>query len=84
MEEDAYSFLEWQRMNDPECYKQLYRVFMSPYMMEHAQYFVNAIDSGMPIEQKIPLKEVVKHYKKFKGIKDKIIIKHKGEEEKEL
>lgn len=84
MEEKAYEFFDKLRTQDPECYKYLYRIFMSPYMMERADYYINYIDSGMPIEQKIPLKEVIKHYRKYKGISSNIRVIHKGEEEKIL
>lgn len=86
MKKDAYEFMYSFISTDPEAYKHLYRIFMSPYMMERADYFVQYFHRGgkTPEEELIPLLKVAKYYKKFKGIKDKIVIKRKGRKEYEL
>ena len=84
MEQKAYAFMEHQRTTDPAMYKTLYKVFMSPNMMEHIQQWVSFFASGQKAIGRIPLSEVYKHYKKLKGIKGTIKVVHKGEEEREL
>lgn len=82
MDKDAYEFMFNLTRTDPEAYKYLYKIFMSPYMMERADYFVLYFSRGgkVPNGQTIPLVEVIKHYRKYKGIETKIVIKRKDEE----
>jgi len=84
MEKNAYAFMEYQRKNDPEIYKKLYRKFMSKNMMEHAQYYVDYFARGNKAPKLVMIGDVVKEYKKLKGIKSNIKIIHKGEDEREL
>lgn len=86
MTKDAYDFLYNLISTDSEAYRHLYRIFMSPYMMERADYFVKYFHRGgkTPEEDLVQLSKVVKWYKKFRGIKNKITIKRKGREEYEL
>jgi len=86
MEKDAYEFMYKLTTTDPMAYKHLYRIFMSPYMMERIEYYVRYFRRGgkVPDGETIPLSKVVKYYKNFKGIKDKIIIKHKGRDDRKL
>jgi len=84
MEQKAYEFMEWQRLNDPKCYKWLYRQFMSKAMMVHAQTYVDYFANGNEPPYKVKYGTVIKAYKKYKGIKSKIKIVHKGEEEWKL
>ena len=84
MQPPAYNFMENVRMNDPECYKALYKIFMSPNMMEHIGDWVNFFAAGQKVAGRIPLSEVYKHYRKIKGIKGKVVVKRKGKKDKEL
>ena len=84
MELKAYEFMEWQRLNDPGVYRHLYRKFMSKYMMANAQIYADYFAKGGKAPKLISLGDVVQKYKKYKGIKTKIKIVHKGEEEHEL
>ena len=86
MEKDAYKFMYDLTSTDPNTYKHLYKIFMSPYMMERADYFVEYFRRGgkAPDNELIPLSRVVKYYKQYKGIKDKITVIHKGEKSREL
>ena len=84
MEQKAYEFMEWQRLNDPECYKYLYKQFMSPHMMHFAQMYVDYFAKGGYPARMITHGDIIKKYRKYKGIKSKIRIVHKGEEKKEL
>ena len=84
MKKKAYEFMEWQRLNDPECYKFLYKKFMSPHMMHYAQMYVDYFARDGEPYRMITHGEIVKMYRKYKGIRSKFKIKHKGEEEKEL
>jgi len=84
MEPRAYKFMEITRIKDPDCYKLLYRIFMSKQMMYNIQYYVEYFLRGYKVQEKITLASMMKEYKKIKGIKTKIRVIHKGEEEKEL
>ena len=84
MIKQAYEFMEWQRLNDVDTYKRLYRVFMSKAMMQNAQLYVDYFAQGFTPPRLITYPEVIKAYKKIKGIRSKIKIVHKGEDEKEL
>ena len=84
MMKEAYEFMEWQRLNDVDAYKRLYRVFMSKAMMSNAQMYVDYFAQGGSPPRLITYPEVVKAYKKIKGIRTKFKVVHKGEEEKEL
>lgn len=80
----GYNLMEWIRVNDPEGYKYLYRVFMSKNMMDNITDFVDFFSQGNSIGKRIPKHEVMRHYVKYKGYKGKVRVKHKGEEEYEL
>lgn len=84
MQQPAYNQMEEFRTNDPKAYKALYKVFMSKYMMEHIQYFVDYFASGQVVKKKITLADIIKNYRKIRGIKAKIIIKRKGKKDIEL
>jgi len=84
MEQKAYEFMEYQRINDAEVYKQLYRKFMSRHMMLFAQAYMDFFAKGGKAPRIITFGEVVQAYKKIKGIKTKFKVIHKGEDEKEL
>ena len=84
MEQKAYEFMEWQRLNDVNAYKRLYRVFMSKAMMEHAQLYVDYFAKGGKSPIRITYPDIIKAYKKIKGIRTKIKIVHKGEEDREF
>lgn len=84
MEKKAYEFMEWQRINDPDTYMRLYRKFMSKNMMRYAQQYVDYFAQGYRAPRLATLAEVIKQYKKIKGIKTIFTIKHKGEDEHDL
>ena len=84
MEQKAYEFMEWQRLNDVDAYKRLYRVFMSKAMMQNAQLYVDYFAKGGISPINITFPDVVKAYKKIKGIKTKFTVVHKGEDNREL
>ncbi len=84
MVKEAYEFMEWQRLNDVDAYKKLYRIFMSKAMMRHAQTYVDYFAKGGKSPIMITYPNIIKAYKKIKGIKTKIRIVHKGEEDHEL
>ena len=84
MEPKAYEFMEWQRLNDPTTYKYLYKIFMSKYMMMNAHYYADYFAKGGKAPKLVTIGDVVQKYKKYKGIKTKIKILHKGEDEREL
>ena len=84
MEKKAYEFMEWQRLNDPQCYKFLYKKFMSPHMMHYAQMYVDYFArDGKPFRM-VTHGDIIKMYRKYKGIKTKIKFKRKGEKEYDL
>lgn len=84
MEQKAYEFMEWQRLNDVDAYKKLYRVFMSKAMMSFAQQYVDYFAQGGKPPRYVTYPEIIKAYKKIKGIRTKFKVVHKGEEEREL
>jgi len=84
MDKKAYHFMEVAREKDVKCYKYLYKIFMSRNMMEHIQDFVIFFAKGGKSEELISFPTVIKHYRKYKGIKSNIKIAHKGEEEYDL
>ena len=84
MEEKAYMFMEWQLENDPECYKFLYKKFISPNMMHNAQAYVDYFAKGGEPYKMITHGDIIKMYKKYKNIKSKITFKRKGEVKREL
>ena len=84
MVRQAYEFMEWQRLNDVDAYKRLYKIFMSKAMMQNAQLYVDYFAMGGKPPRYISYPEIVKAYKKIKGIRGKIKIVHKGEDEREL
>lgn len=84
MEKRAYDLMEFLRMKDPECYKALYKIFMSKNMMIRINFFVDFFAKGGEVPERVKLADVVKHYRKYKGIKSKIKVIRKGEDEYEL
>ena len=84
MEQKAYEFMEWQRLNDPKCYKWLYKQFMSKAMMQNAQIYIDYFANGNKAPYKVGYGHIIKAYRKYKGIKTKIKIIHKGEEDHAL
>lgn len=84
MNELAYRFMEWQRLNDPKCYKHLYRKFMSKAMMMNAQLYVDYFAKGGRAPKLITYPIIIRAYKNYYGIKTKFVVKHKNEEEYEL
>lgn len=84
MERKAYKFMEWQRVNDPDAYRRLYRKIMSRNMMEFAQEYVDYFAKGYKAPVTVSFPEIVRLYKKIKGIKTRIKLIHKGEDEYEL
>lgn len=84
MDKKAYVFMEHARLKDPECYKYLYRLFMSPHMMHYAQRYVDFFAKGGVSPTQITFGNVIKQYRKYKGIRSKIKIKRKGEKEHEI
>lgn len=84
MEQKAYEFMEWQRLNDVNCYKWLYRQFMSKAMMQNAHLYVDYFAKGGKPPYKVTHAIIIKAYRKYKGMKSKIKVVHKGEKEREL
>ena len=84
MEPKAYIFMEQARLKEPKLYKYLYKMFMSQNMMHYAQYYVDYFARGGKPYRVITHGDIIKAYRKYKGIKSSIKIKHKGEKEKEL
>jgi len=84
MDKNAYDFMETARINDPELYKKLYRIFMSRHMMENIGLYIDYFDKGGISPIIVTYGDVIKTYRKIKGIKSIITIKHKNEEELEL
>ena len=84
MEQKAYEFMEWQRLNDPECYKYLYKQIMSPHMMHYAQMYVDFFARGGIPARQVEHADIVRMYRKYKNIKTKFKIIHKGEKERDL
>lgn len=84
METKAYQFMEYQRLNDPECYKILFKKFISPNMMANVDYYIMYFASGKIAPKKATLADVIREYNRYYNIKPKFTIKHKGEEEKKL
>lgn len=84
MEPKAYDFMYKFTTEDPECYKYLYRIFMSHYMIASADLWIRYFAAGNKPEKTITYGDVIKHYREYKGEKSTIKIKRKGEEEREL
>lgn len=84
MQLPAYNMMEYFRLNQTETYKKLYKIFMSKYMMQNIQYFVDYFSNGGSVKKKITLAMIYKEYKKLYGIKTKFTIKRKGEKDHEL
>ena len=84
MTRKAYSFMDGLRTKDPDCYKYLYRIFMSPNMMEHANTWVNYFANNGKVDNIIPFSEVFKWYAKYYKIDPRIMVHHKGEETVDL
>lgn len=77
----AYEFMEWQRINDPDTYKRLYRKFMSKNMMAYAEQYIDYFLSEKKAPKMVSFPEMIKQYKKIKGIKSKTTIVRKGQED---
>lgn len=84
MEEDAYDFMYELTVSDPETYKKMFKVFVSPYTLHKIDDFVQAFATGSSVSKRITIGEVVKRYRKIKKIRSKITIKHKNGDEYEL
>ena len=84
MSQAGYNLMEWIRLNDPEGYKYLYKIFMSKNMMDNITDFVEFFSQGNTIGKRIPKHIVMRNYVKYKGYKGTIRVKHKNEEEYEL
>lgn len=84
MTQQAYSFMEYQRKNDPDVYKYLYKVFMPQRVMQWAEKYVDLLANGHQFQKKVPLPDVINYYRRFKGIKNTITVKRKGQKDREL
>ncbi len=84
MDRKSYQFMEWQRVHDTDAYKRLYRHFVSKNMLQNMQQYVDYFAQGYKAPRLIPFPEVIKYYKKIKGIKSKMKVFHKGEDEYDL
>lgn len=84
MQVPAYDMMEYLRINEPKTYKYLYKIFMSKYMMQNINQFVEYFAKGGKAKTMIKLSDIVKEYRKMKGIKSKIVIKRKNQEDIEL
>lgn len=83
MEVRGYKLMEILRIRDPETYKKMYKIFISKNMMENIQGFVDYFDAGGKVKR-IKVKDIYMEYKKIKGIRSRIIVKHKGGKDREL
>lgn len=84
MDGEAYMLMEYLRTVEPDTYKHLYRIYMSKYMMENIEFYVDYFAQGHKPDHLIPKADVMKHYLKYKGYKSTIKIKRKGEEERDF
>lgn len=80
----AYALMEWIRINDPEGYKHLYRIFMSKNMMDNIEYYVSYFAQGHTIPKQIPKRDVMMRYAKYKGYETSVKVRRKNEKEYEL
>ena len=53
-------------------------------MRNNIEYFIAYFGSGYVVKDKIKLSSIVKEYRKLKGERARILIKHKGEDDYEL
>ncbi|KKM86444.1 hypothetical protein LCGC14_1278980 [marine sediment metagenome] len=77
----AYQTLEWIRINDVEGYKYIYKIVMSPNMMNNISYYVDYFAEGGTVDKLIPKNIIMGKYMKYRGYKPIIKVKRKGEEE---
>ena len=80
MERRAHEFLDKIRVGDVELYNKILNIFISPYTKEHVDIMVQYFANGLSVAKKIALVDIVKEYRKLKGIRTKITVKHKGED----
>lgn len=81
MERNAHIFFDSIRKKDIKSWHVLLDIFMSKNMRKNIETWLSYFDHGGMVKSKIKLIEVIKEYRKLKGIKTKIKVMRKGEKE---
>jgi len=84
MDRKAHEFLDKIRMGDVKLYNKLLNIFISPYMKEQIDVMVQYFANGLAVDEKITLPDIVKEYRKLKGIRTKFTVKRKGDKDYDL
>ncbi|MHA2287900.1 MAG: hypothetical protein ACXABG_03845 [Promethearchaeota archaeon] len=78
--QDAFSYLEKIRVNEPMVYQAIYSELVSPDVINNIDYLIAIISRQGGVPRKIPLDAIIYLERKVKGIKGKIQVK-KGDGE---
>lgn len=73
--QDAFSYLEKMKTNDPMVYQTIYNELISPDVLTNIDYLVAIINRQGGIPRRIPLDAIILLERKIKGIKGKIQVK---------
>lgn len=73
--QDAFSYLEKMKTNDPMVYQTIYNELISPDVLTNIDYLVAIINRQGGIPKRIPLDAIILLERKIKGIKGKIQVK---------
>ena len=83
---EAYEWLDALRVHDPACCDTIVRVIIDDEAMAAIDYIIHVVHTagGTPADQRINLADLVKYWRKLKGIKSKIMVKDKDGNETSL
>lgn len=73
--QDAFSYLEKMKTNEPMVYQTIYNELISPDVLMNIDYLVAIINRQGGIPRRIPLDAIILLERKIKGIKGKIQVK---------
>jgi len=83
---EAFEWLDSLREHDPACCNTIVRIIIDDEAMAAIDYIIRVVYAagGPPADQRINLADLVKYWRKLKGIKSKIIVKDKDGNETSL
>ena len=78
--QDAFTYLEKIKLNEPIVYQAIYNELVSPDVIHNIDYLIAIINRQGGVPRRIPLDAIIYLERKIKGIKGKIQVK-KGDGE---
>ena len=83
---EAFEWLDALRLHDPICCDKIVRVIIDNEAMAALDHIIRVVYAagGTPMENRINLADLVKYWRKIKGISSRIMVKNKDGEEIQL